>query len=94
MPRKPKGRTGGGPKAYWAKLSPEQRSKEMRRRMKIRRQHEQNGDAHYGKVSEVQLAYISGRVEEVIQSFARSQRVSYAELAERLGKLLAGSPRG
>jgi hypothetical protein len=92
MPRKSKTKPGGGAKAYWAAMTPQQRSREMRRRRKAASRKANHEEGTNGSVSEIQLAYISGRVEEVIQSFARSQRVSYAELAERVGELLAGAP--
>lgn len=105
MGAKSRTQMGRAAKIFWAGLTPEQRSAEMKRRIQVgKRRRRAEAKANLaakpertqfdGQASETQVAYLCGRVEETLGAFARSKGLSYPELAKRVGSILAGQTRG
>ena len=94
---------GKGPAQYWARMTPEERSIEMARRMKMRgrrrrKSHrkpkqithaERNGKLHGRKEDySNHISYLFGKAETLIEYYADTIGVPRATLARRVGELL------
>ncbi len=93
-----------GPAAYWAAMSPEERSKEMRRRGRVGRaraaagklkrrkavpRDKQHTQAGEGSVAlDTHAAYLFGKTEALIEYYAAGAGVPRAALALRVAELL------